>query len=414
MNTSPQRAPRHLALVLGILTAFGPFSIDTYLPAFPQITRDLAARPGRVQLTLAVFLLCAGAGQAFYGSLADRLGRRRPMLLGCALYALGSLGCAFAPTMNWLIAARAVQALGGAAGLVVSRAVVRDLFDERAAARMFSQLMLVMGIAPIVAPWLGGQILTFGSWRLIFLLLAAFGCACFVMTALALPETHPPVRRTREGLLAALRTFGSLLQHRQFLGYSLVAGFTSGTNFAYIAGSSFVYIELYGVSVQHFGLFFGLNALGLMVSTQMNRWLLLRRAPETILAGALATNLTAGLALAVCGATGWGGLPAVMVFLFVSLFSIGLSFPNLAAAAMAPFGRKAGSASAVLGTLQFAVGGIAGAAVGLLHNGTALPMTGTVAVCAMGGFAALHTLVTRRPGGASLLKEPPAIVAPED
>ena len=413
MNAEAPPIPRHLVLLLGVLTAFGPLSIDMYLPAFPQITRELGARPGMVQLTLAAFLLSAALSQAFYGSLADRLGRRRPLLAGCALYALGSLGCAIAPSLNILIAARSLQAMGGAAGMVISRAIVRDLFDERKSAHVYSQLMLVMGAAPILAPWVGGQILMFGSWRLIFLLLAVFGCGCFLATAWGLPETHPASRRSRETVGEALSTFGALLWDRRFLGYSLVAGCTAGINFAYIAGSSFVYIELHGVTVQHFGLFFGANALGLIAASQINRWLLRRHTPESILTCSLAANMVAGLALAACGATGWGGLPALVALLFLSLFNVGLSFPNIAAAALAPFGRKAGSASAVLGTVQFAVGGLSGATVGLLHNGTALPMTATLAACAVGGYAALHTMA-RQPNGEQPIQESPAFIVPED
>jgi DHA1 family bicyclomycin/chloramphenicol resistance-like MFS transporter len=404
-----QKPPRHLPLLLGTLTAFGPLSIDMYLPAFPQITREMAARPGAVSLTLAVFLLAVSLSQVFYGPLADRYGRRKPLLVGCVLYALGSLGCALAPSMGILIAARAVQALGGAAGMVVARAVVRDVYHEREAARVFSELMLVMGAAPILAPWLGGKILLLGSWRLIFFLLAGFGAFCWWMTNRGLPETLPHPNRSRENLRGVFDTFGALLANRRFLGYALVAGFTAGTNFAYISGSSFVYIELHGISAQHFGYFFGANALGLIGAAQINRLLLRRFAPESILDGSLTINMMAGCALVACGATNWGGLPALAALLFVSLASVGLTFPNLMAAAMAPFGRMAGSASAVLGTVQFAVGALAGALVGLLHNGTALPMTAVVASCATGGLIALRTLAPSK-----RLPRPFVLSVPED
>jgi DHA1 family bicyclomycin/chloramphenicol resistance-like MFS transporter len=297
--------------------------------------------------------------------------------------------------MGILLVGRVMQALGGAAGMVITRAVVRDLYDERQAAGIFSQLMMVMGVAPILAPWVGGQILLWGSWRLIFFLLTGFGCFCFAATALGLPETLPPQRRRREGATGVLRIFRDLLRHRGFRGYALVAGFTSGTMFAYIAGSSFVYMELYGVSAQHFGLFFGANACGMALAGQANRWLLRRSAPEAILNGAMWASLALGLALAACGATVFGKLPVLAGLLFCALFSNGIVFPNLMAAVMAPFQRTAGSASALLGTVQFAVGGLAGAMVGLLYNGTALPMTGTLAACAAGGFFALRTLHKR-------------------
>lgn len=413
MEARPQTPPRYLPLLLGALTAFGPLSIDMYLPAFPQITREMAARPGAVSLTLAVYLLAVSLSQVFYGPLSDRFGRRKPLMVGCLLYALGSLGCAFAPSMGMLIAARGLQALGGAAGMVISRAVVRDLYDKRAASRVFSELMLVMGAAPILAPWIGGKILLLGSWRMIFLLLAIFGALSWLVTDRALPETLHHPHRSRENLWGIFRTFGELLANQRFLGYALVAGSTAGTNFAYISGASFVYIELHGISAQHFGYFFGLNAFGMIGAAQVNRVLLRRFAPESILKCALAVNMMAGLALVTCGASNWGGLPALAVLLFISLSCVGITFPNLMAAAMAPFGRTAGSASALLGTVQFAVGGLAGALVGLLHNGTALPMTGVFAVCAAGGFIALSTLV--RPGAIPVKKPRPFVVTvPED
>jgi DHA1 family bicyclomycin/chloramphenicol resistance-like MFS transporter len=383
--------------LLGVLTAFGPFAIDMYLPAFSQITRDLAARPGMVQLTLAAFLLSSGISQVLYGLLSDRYGRRRPLLAGCALYALGSLGCALAPSLPLLILGRVVQALGGAAGMVIARAVVRDFFDERASARVFSELMLVMGVAPIVAPTLGGQILAFGSWRLIFCLLTVFGGFCFLATFFALPESLPQSRRSRESWLVSAKTFLALLENRRFLGYCLVTGFCAGTMFAYIAGSPFIYMDLYGVSVGHFGLFFGLNALGLMASTQINYLLLRKHTPETILFWSTGSSLFLSVLLVVAGATGWGGLPALAGILFFALFCVGLSNPNLMAVAMAPFGREAGRASAMLGAMPFAMGALAGAMVGVLHNGTALPMTLTLAVCSAGAFVALRTL-GQRPG----------------
>ena len=384
--------PRHLVLLLGALTAFGAVSVDIYLPAFPQITRDFGAHPGAVQLTLAVFLLSIAVGQAFYGPMSDRWGRRRPLLAGCALYTFGSLAGALAPSMEVLLAARVLQALGAAAGMVISRAVVRDLFDERSSTHIFSNLMLIMGVAPIVAPWVGGQLLVLGSWRLIFFLMAAFGCFCFLASAWALPESLPPSRRLQHGVFGVFRTYGTLVGNRNFLGYALVAGCTAGTHFAYLAGVSFVYIELYGISAQNFGLFFAVNALGLIGAAQVNRLLLRRFTSRSILAFALATNMTTGLALAVCGATRWGGFPMLVGLFFVSLSSVGMSFPNLMAAALAPFGRAAGSASSVLGTVQFAVGGLSGALVGLLHNGTAFPMTAMLAACATGGFIALRTM----------------------
>jgi len=404
--------PRYLTFVLGILTAFGPMSIDMYLPAFPQIARELGVQAGGVEFTLAIYLIFVAASQLFYGTLSDRLGRRRPLMFGCALYALGSLGCSMASSLEMLIAARAVQAMGGAAGMVIARAVVRDLYDHKQSAHVFSQLMIVMAAAPILAPWVGGQVLTFGSWRLIFYVLAGFGVLCFLLAALAVPESHPPVNRTTAGLRKSLRTFGALLRHRSFVGYSLVAGFTSGGNFAYITGSAFVYITVFGVSTQNFSYFFGANAFSLIVASQMNRWLLRRFHPEQILERALSISLVSSASvLILCGLTGVGGIEVLAVLIFVCFLCSGTAFPNVAATAMAPFGRNAGSASALLGTVQFAIGGLAGATVGIWYDGTALPMTGTLAACVLGAVLALH-LVARR----GLTREPKEVpfAVPED
>ena len=378
-----------LSLILGALTAFGPLSIDMYLPAFPHIARDLAVPVGAVGFTLAAYLLGTSIGQLIYGPLADRHGRRKPLLAGCVIFGLGSLGCACSTSVAMLTGFRVVQALGGAAGMVIARAVVRDLFHEREAARMFAQLMLVMGICPVLAPTLGGQVLLLGNWRVIFYILIGFSVFCLFMSARFLPETLPINRRVQGGAAQAVRAFGAILRDRRFLLHSLAAGFGSGTLFAYISGSPFVFIQLHHVSEQRFGILFGLNAVGFISGAQLNRWLLHRHPQRLILLRAAAAGMVAGIALLVCGATGLGGLPLLWMLLFAALSSLGICGPNVAALALGPFGRNAGSASALLGTAQFFVGSLAGAAVGLFHNGTAIPMTATVAVCCVGSYLAL-------------------------
>lgn len=387
---------RKILILLAALTAFGPLSIDMYLPAFPQITSDLGAGAvATVETTLAAFLLSMGICQILYGPLSDRFGRRRPLMIGCAIFIFGALGCASARSMEWLAGARLLQGLGGAAGVVIARAAVRDLLGEQQSARAFSQLMLVMGVAPILAPWMGGQLLAFGSWRGIFLLLSLFGLACLLAAAWIFPETLPMERRVNGGTGIVLHNFRRLLSDRSFLGYVLAAGFNSGTMFAYIAGSPLVFIKIYGVSVQHYGFLFGANALGLIAASQVNRLLLRRYSPEKILAAALSGNALTACGLAICGLTGWGGLPAMAALLFCCLSSIGLAYPNLAAAALARYGAFAGSASSLLGASQFLVGGVAGATVGLLKNGTAAPMTAVMATCGVGGITVLR-LLTRK------------------
>lgn len=381
-----------LTLLLGSLTALGPVSVDMYLPAFPQIAREFGVKDGAVAFTLSVFLLGIAFGQAIYGPVADRFGRKRPLLVGCLLFMLGAIGCALAPSLGFLTAARLFQSLGSAACMVIVRAIVRDLFDELESAKMYSQLMLVMGVAPILAPLAGGQILAFGSWRWIFVLHILIGAVYLVVTARMLPETLPPERRIHSGPVRTLRRFAALLRHRRFIGYALVAGFIAGMLFTYISESSFLFIKLHGVSAQHFGFFFGANAFGLIGASQLNRRLLRRHTPETILPVALAANAVAGLALAVQGATGWGGLPAAETLIFLCLSAMGFVHPNVSAAAMAPFRHEAGMASALFGMIYFLVGGLMGSLVGWLHNGTAVPMTAIIASCAVVALLALHAI----------------------
>ena len=395
MTTKLHQSTVKLTILLGILAAFGPLSIDTYLSGLPAIGREFRADDAAAQLTLSMFFVGLAFGQALYGPIADRLGRRGPLLVGCALYAVASVGCALAPSINALIALRFVQALGGCAGMVISRSVVRDLFDAHESARMYSFLMLVMGVAPILAPLLGGQLLVLFGWRSIFWVLAAFGLLCVVMVAVGLPETLPPERRATAGLGQVLRVYGGLLRDRRFIGYTLVGGLISAAMFAYISGSPFVFIELYGVAPQNYGWIFGTNAFGIIAASQINRWLLERFRAETILRRALMTIMVSGVVLMALAATGVGGLVGLLVPLFVCIAGYGLISPNATALAMASYGRAAGSASALLGTLQFALGAGAGTLVGVLANGTALPMAAVIAGCELVALTTFLVLVGR-------------------
>jgi DHA1 family bicyclomycin/chloramphenicol resistance-like MFS transporter len=388
-------AGRTLVLILGALTVIGPLAIDMYLPALPQIARDLGVQLGVVQLTLSVFMIGVAAGQAFYGPLVDRWGRRGPLLIGMAVFTLAGIGCARAETMRGLLFWRLIMALGGSASMVVPRAVVRDFFNERDSARLYSLLMLILGVSPIFAPSLGGQLLALTGWRGIFWVLVGVGAVFTAAVAWWLPESLPKDRRTVGGVGLALRTYGRLLVDRRFIGAALAAGFTLGAIFSYLSGSSFVFIELYALTPAQYALVFGFNGVGLILASQLNRWLLGRFTPWQVLSVAFLANACTGVALAGVGATGWGGLPVLIGLLFLTLSAAGVIFPNIAALAMAPFGAVAGSASALLGTMQFGVGAAAGALVGLLHNGTAVPMTAGVAGCAVAGWIVVRTLVRR-------------------
>ena len=372
-----------LTFMLGSLTALGPLSIDMYLPSFQAIARDLTASPAQVQLTLAVFFVALGIGQAFYGPLSDRFGRRRPLCFGLTLYVLASAGCALARSIEALVAWRFAQALGGCAGMVIARAVVRDRFDEREAARFFSLLILVTGLAPILAPSIGGQILVFFSWRAIFWTLAGFALVGFITATFVLPESLPPERRTEGGVATALRVYARLLRDRAFMRYALSGALVISGMFAYIFGSPFVFMQIYGVRPERFGWIFGAIALGLISASQLNRVVLARVAGARILSHALVVTAAAGAMLLVMAWTGVGGLAGLLGPLFVYIASLGFVLPNVIATALGPQGRNAGTASALLGTLQFGAGATVGALLGVLGDGTTVPMAGLIAGCGL-------------------------------
>ena len=387
------RHGRSLVVILGALTVIGPFAIDMYLPALPEIGRELGVQIGTVQLTLSIFLLGLATGQAFLGPIVDRWGRRIPLLIGLAVFVAASVGCARAHSMAALLAWRLAMALGAAASMVVPRAVVRDLFNEQDSAKMYSLLMLILGVSPIFAPSVGGQLIGWTGWRGIFWVLAGLGIACATAVAWAFPELPRKADQKSGGLGLALWTYGRLLSDRRFIGPALVAGFMVGAIFCYLTGSSFVLIELHGLTPQQYALAFGGIGMGLILASQINRVLVGRFPVRQVLAAALTGLVLVGLALAVVGATGWGGLPVLMGLLFLNLASGCMISPNIAAIVMAPFGEMAGSASALLGTIQFGVGAGAGALVGLFHNGTAIPMTAGIAACAIASYTVWRTLV---------------------
>ncbi|GGJ04021.1 Bcr/CflA family drug resistance efflux transporter [Neoroseomonas lacus] len=374
------------------MAAIGPFSIDMYLPALPAIGASLNATAGAVQGTLAIYFLGLAFGQVFYGPLSDRYGRRAPLFVGFGLYTLAAIACALAPDVQALTAARLVQALGGCAGMVIARAVVRDVTDERGAVRLMAQLMLVMGVAPIVAPMVGGAVLPAFGWRGIFWLLAIYGATMLTLIALFLPESLPEERRRRDGLFAVVRVWRELLGNRRFVGHALTGGFIIGGMFAYISGSPFVFMELHGVRAEHFGFYFGANALGIMVMGQVVGRLAQRIAPARLLPVVIWVPFVAGLALLFVSATGIGGFVALLVTLFGYIAMIGAVMPLTVALGMGPHGAVAGSASALMGTLQFSIGAGVGALLGALQNGTAVPMALVIAGCGVAGWTARRVL----------------------
>jgi MFS transporter, DHA1 family, multidrug resistance protein len=375
-----------LIVILGGLSAMGPLAIDMYLPSFPAIAREFGAPASLVQATVAIYFIGLASGQLFYGPLSDRLGRRGPLFFGLILFISASIGCAFATTVRALILWRVLQALGGCAGMMMARAVVRDRFDARDAIRVLSLLILVMGLAPILAPLAGGQLLVTFGWRSIFWALAGYGTFGLVAVALLLPESLPPERQRRDSLREVFGVYGALMRDRAHMAYVLSGGLIMAGMFAYIAASPFVFIELFHVAPQRYGLFFGTNALGLITASQVNARLARRVNPQAILKVVLPTTAAAGLVLVIAAYTGTGGFAGILVPLFVCVASVGFVLPNTTVLAMAPHGRVAGSSSALLGTAQFLLGAGAAALTGALGSGTAVPLAVVVASCAWGAF----------------------------
>jgi MFS transporter, DHA1 family, multidrug resistance protein len=377
---SPPGAAR-TALVLGAFVAVGPLTIDMYLPSLPTITGDLGTTAAAVQLTLTGTLVGLALGQLVLGPLSDALGRRRPLLAGTAVHVLASLLVLVAPNIAVLGALRVLQGVGTAAGAVIALAVVRDLYEGRAAATMLSRLFLVLGAAPVLAPTIGGEVLRFTSWRGVFVLLAAYGVFLLVVGALALPETLPAGRRRSSGVGRTLRTYRSLLRDRVYLGLVVVAGLTMASLFSYVAGSSFVYQRQFGLDEQQFGLLFGAGAVWLIGATQANPLLLRRWSPAQVLTAGTAVGALAGAVLLLLAATGTGGLLGVVLPLWVVLAGTGLALPNAPALALSRHGDAAGAAAALLGAVQFGVGAAVSPLVGLLGN-DALAM-GTVVLAGL-------------------------------
>lgn len=367
-------------LILGALSAFAPLAIDFYLPGFPAMAVAFGTDETHVQLTLAVYFFGLAIGQLIYGPLADRFGRRVPLLSGVTLFTVASFACAYAPSLDWLIGARFIQALGGCAGMVISRAVVSDKCDAVGSAKVFSQLMLVTGLAPILAPLAGGAMVGIWGWQSIFLALSVFSVLAALAVTFGLPESLPP-NQPRQPLSGALRQYGRLLSDRVYLGYALTGGISIAGMFAYIAGSPFVFIKLYGVPAEHYGWLFGSNAAGFILVAQLNARLLSKRGPAFLLSRTVWVYLLAALSLLAVSAVRTEALWPLLVPLFICIASLGCILPNTSACAMAGQGARAGSASALLGCLQFGVAAGAASLVGVLHDGTAMPMAIVISLC---------------------------------
>lgn len=376
-----------LAFLLGLLSAFAPLSIDMYLSSLPEIGRSLGVGIDRAQLTLAAYFLGLGAGQLLHGPLADRLGRRPPLFLGLTVYTIASALCALATSIEALILLRLCQALAGCAGMVIARAVVRDVAHEIDPVKLMSRLMLIMGVAPILAPLMGGYLAAALGWRAIFWFLACVGAVALVCCILFLPETLAPEKRQRASVFAVLTSYLSLVADKRFMAAAAVSGLTMAGMFAYIAGSPFVFISIYGVPPEHYGLFFGAGAAGFILMSQFGGRFAARYGRDKVFTVGVAAIACCGVALTSFVLL---GAPFLAVYASIVLYIalLGVTVPIGSVLAITPFPHMAGTASALLGTLQFGFGAIAGSLVSALHNGTAFPMAITLGLAGVSAVTA--------------------------
>lgn len=387
----PARPPVRTIVVLGLLSTFGPLSLDLYLPALPQLADDLGASASAAQLSITACLVGLAFGQLIAGPLSDRFGRRRPLIIGLVAFLLASVACALAPSVAVLVVLRLVQGLAGAAGIVISRAIARDLYSGRALMIFFSRLLLVAGLAPVIAPILGGQLSRIMDWRGIFGVLAGFGAVLLLAGLFGLNETLPRERRTLGGFRRTLQGYNTLIHDRFFVGCALSSGLAGASMFAYIAGSTFVLQRIYGMSPQGFSLVFGCISLGLVGAAQGGARLALRWPLPRVLGLGLTTNLVGATALLITVISGLP-LPALIGALVIMVCAVGLIFPTANALAMADYPDLAGTASSLQGLSQFVFGAIAAPLVGIAGDQTALPLgivTTSVSLCAMTSFVAL-------------------------
>lgn len=388
-------------LLLAALTAIGALSIDMYLPSFPAMAKDLGVGANMVQLTLASFLVGLAVGQLFYGPISDRFGRKPPLYFGIGLYVLVSFACIFVRDVETLILLRFFQGLGGCGGFVISRAAIRDKMGAEGSARAFSLMMLVFGLAPILAPLFGGLVLTLWGWRAIFVTLTVFATGCLIATHYIMEETLDIRHVVPLHLGRVCRQYWDLLRDRQFMSYALCGGLVQAGLFAYIAGSPYVLIELHGIPAQYYGLVFGANAIGLIGSSQINARLVIKHSLDRILKYTLTVAAAVSLANALLVAAGVNSLPLLLIGLFFYLSSYGMISPNSIAIVLKYQGKQAGTASALMGTLQFGLGVLSGVCMSVWHDKSALPLVSVMAICGASAFLLYHLVAKKQlPPGA--------------
>lgn len=383
MSSVKKQSKFYLILILGLLSAIGPLSIDMYLPAFPSIAKGLNTTVASVMLSLSSFFIGISFGQLLYGPLLERYGRKTPLYFGLSLYAISSLACATAMSVETLIIFRFFQALGGCVGMVASRAMVRDLFDVKENAKVFSTLMLVIAVSPIIAPSLGGFITTYIGWRYIFIMLIIVIASIIAGIYFLLPDSKGPDSSFSLKPTAILSSFASIIKHPQFALYTFSGSIASAGLYAFISGSPYVFLEVFKVTEQHYGWVFAFVASGLIGSSQLNSLFLKRFKSEQIIRAALYFQSFVAFVLAAISILGFNELYSTILLIFLYLCCQGFIFPNASALSMASFGHNAGNASALMGFIQMSLGALMSAMVSVLHNESTLPMTGVMAFCSI-------------------------------
>jgi DHA1 family bicyclomycin/chloramphenicol resistance-like MFS transporter len=379
---------------LGLLSAMGAFSIDMYLPGFPDIARDLHTTVAHITLSITSFFIGISVGQLIYGPLLDKFGRKKPLYIGLVVYLLTSVACAYAPTADALIGIRFLQALGSCAGMVASRALVRDIFPVQENAKIFSLLMLVLALSPIVAPTLGGYVSSAFGWQSIFYILAGIAGATLLLVYFKMPNGRMPDASLSLLPRPIINSFLEVSKVPQFYTYAFAGAIASSGLYAYIAGSPFVFMELYHVSEKQYGWIFAIIAMGLITASQINTLLLRKYSSEQIIRVTLFCQCLAGIALVLGNYFHFLGLYSTIFLIWVFLSTQGFAFPNSSALCLAPFTKNAGTASALMGAIQLGIGAVSTALVSIFNNGTALPMSVVMCCCAVSSFTVL--LIGRR------------------
>lgn len=395
MTHKKEQKQIYLILILGLLTAIGPLSIDMYLPAFPDIAKGLNTSVSSVMLSLSSFFIGISVGQLIYGPLLERFGRKKPLYFGLIIYAFAAIGCATTLSVNGLILFRLFQALGGCVGMVAARAMVRDLFEVKDNAKVFSTLMLVVAVSPIIAPTLGGYITAYLGWRYIFGMLIIVISIILIAVYFLLPESKKPDPGYSLRPTSITNSYLAIIKNPQFAIYTFTGAVAYAGLYAYISGSPYVFMVIYGVSEKYYGWIFAIIAAGLISASQLNNIFLKKYQSEQIVKAALYFQNSIGIILVTTSLMGMHNLYLTIVLILLFLCCQGFIFPNASALSMAPFEQNAGTASALMGFIQMSVGALLSAMVSFLQNGTELPMTGVMATCSISA-SLLYAIVKKR------------------